>query len=41
MKRWTKFLKDIKYKEDLSFEEVMGYLKEKLEKYWNKEFLDA
>lgn len=41
VKRWTKFLKDIKYKEDLSFEEVMGYLKEKLEKYWNKEFLDA
>lgn len=41
VKRWTKFLKDIKYKEDLSFEEVLGYLKEKLEKYWNKEFLDA
>lgn len=41
VKRWKKFLKDIKFTDDLPFDEVIGYLKEKLEKYWNKEFLNA
>lgn len=40
VKRWKKFLKDIKYAEELSFEEVMAYLKEKLEKYWSEDFLN-
>jgi len=37
--RWQKFLKDIRYKGDLPFEDVMAYLKEKLEGYWNEAFL--
>ena len=40
VKRWKKFLKDIKYAEELPFEEVMAYLKEKLEKYWSEDFLN-
>jgi len=40
IKRWKKFLKDIRYTEELPFENVMAYLKEKLEKYWNKAFLN-
>ena len=36
--RWRKFLKDIKYKEDLPFETVMTCIKEHLYQYWNKEF---
>ena len=38
--RWKKFLKDIKFAEDLPFDEVMACLKEKLEKYWSKAFLN-
>lgn len=39
--RWKKFLKDIKYKDELPFADVMAYLKAKLEKYWNEEFFYA
>ena len=40
VKRWKKFLKDIKFTDDLPFDEVMAYLKEKLEKYWSEDFLN-
>lgn len=39
--RWKKFLKDIKYKDELPFADVMAYLKAKLETYWNEEFFYA
>ena len=41
VKRWTKFLKDIKYTEELPLEVVMTYLKDKLEKYWTEVLLNA
>ena len=40
VKRWKKFLKDIKFAEELPFDEVMACLKEKLEKYWSEDFLN-
>ena len=38
--RWNAFLKNIKYKDDLPFGQVMDFIKTKLEKYWNKEFFN-
>lgn len=41
LNRWKKFLKDIKYKEELPFAEVMQVVREHLQQYWNEEFFNA
>ena len=41
LSKWKKFLKDIKYKEELPFADVMQVVREHLQQYWNEDFFNA